>query len=164
MLLAPRVGAAEPEAAGDAEGLTADLKAEKVPLKTDDEVAAREARSIAPSPAYTEEELRLLEQTRERYEFQSDVSRIMEIIINNVYTNRDVFLRELISNASDALDKIRLQSLTDPSVLDSNRALEIRVTPDGLLAIGGRSRSPPGVSLAPHRFPLTRWVDGACRR
>jgi hypothetical protein len=107
--------------------LTADLKAEKVALKTDDDVAQREERSIAPSPAYTEEELKLLEQTKEKFEFQSDVSRIMNIIINNVYTNREVFLRELISNASDALDKIRLQSLTDATKLDAKKELEIRV-------------------------------------
>jgi hypothetical protein len=127
VLLAPRVGAsAEVSTDGEAH-LTADLKAEKVALKTDDDVAQREERSIAPSPAYTEEELRLLEQTKEKFEFQSDVSRIMNIIINNVYTNREVFLRELISNASDALDKIRLQSLTDATKLDSKKELEIRV-------------------------------------
>jgi heat shock protein beta len=108
----------------------ADLKAEKVPLKTDDDVAQREERSIAPSPAYTADERKLLEQAPEKYEFQSDVSRVMNIIINNVYTNRDVFLRELVSNASDALDKIRLQSLTDSSKLDSKRELEIRVSSD----------------------------------
>jgi hypothetical protein len=127
VLLAPRVGASA-EVSTDGEALlTADLKAEKVALKTDDDVAQREERSIAPSPAYTEEELRLLEQTKEKFEFQSDVSRIMNIIINNVYTNREVFLRELISNASDALDKIRLQSLTDATKLDSKKELEIRV-------------------------------------
>jgi hypothetical protein len=142
-LHAPRVGAAE------SEGLSADLKAEKVPLKTDDDVAQREERSIAPSPAYTAEERKLLEQAPEKYEFQSDVSRVMNIIINNVYTNRDVFLRELVSNASDALDKIRLQSLTDSSALESKRELEIRVRPFACLAL-----LPPLVSINSSDFVL----------
>jgi len=51
----------------------------------------------------------------------------MDIIINSLYQHKEVFLRELISNASDALDKVRFQTLTDPDVLGENKDMEIRL-------------------------------------
>jgi len=66
----------------------------------------------------------------EKHEFQAEVSRLMDIIINSLYTDKQVFLRELVSNAADALEKARFHSVQDESFLGDTKDLEVKIEHD----------------------------------
>jgi hypothetical protein len=66
----------------------------------------------ASSDLLTEEQEAVISQKAETHQFQAEVNRLMDIIIRSLYKDRDIFIREIISNAADAIDKIRYQSLT----------------------------------------------------
>lgn len=82
------------------------------------------------SVPFNEAEKDKLAKSGETHQFQTEVSRLMDIIINSLYTQKEVFLRELMSNAADALEKIRFLSVSDHSVLDPLPEMEIRIEVD----------------------------------
>src|SRR2546423_1125477 len=66
----------------------------------------------------------------ESFEFQAETKQLLHLMIHSLYTQREIFLRELISNASDALDRLRFGVLTNPELIENDHKYEIRLKPD----------------------------------
>ena len=66
----------------------------------------------------------------ETLEFQAETKRLLDLVVNSIYTNKEIFLRELISNASDAIDKLHFELLTNRDLLGGNQDFEIFIVPD----------------------------------
>ena len=66
----------------------------------------------------------------ERHAFQAEVSKLLGLMANSLYRDKEIFLRELISNASDACDKLRYSAITQPDLLGDDAALAVTITPD----------------------------------
>lgn len=69
-------------------------------------------------------------ETTEKHSFQAEVQQLLDIVINSLYTDKEIFVRELVSNASDSLEKMRLVSLKENNVFDADLAMEINITTD----------------------------------
>jgi molecular chaperone HtpG len=74
----------------------------------------------------------LMEAKKETFQFKTEVQQILNLIINSLYSNKDIFLRELISNASDAIDKVRYKAETEPGILGDDTAFKIHLKPDAI--------------------------------
>jgi len=129
VLLLVSGGRADEDAELNVETVEKDLGSSREGSRTDSEVVDREEEAIKLD-GLSVAEMKQLRDKAEKHAFQAEVNRMMKLIINSLYRNKEIFLRELISNASDALDKIRLLSLTDKSVMDATSELSIKIKAD----------------------------------
>ena len=95
-------------------------------------------------------------------QFKAESKRLMDLMINSIYTHKEIFLREIISNASDAIDKLAYLSLTDDTVKTKRSDLRITVTPDK--AVRTLTVSDNGVGMSADELEKNRcgrWCPGS---
>src|SRR5438552_822614 len=106
-----------------------------------------ESASDDPRDAYfNRRSLREVPMAAETLAFKTELKQLLHLIIHSLYSHPDIFLRELISNASDALDTVRFQSLTQPETLEDNSEWTIKLIPDA--AAGTLTISDNGIGLS----------------
>src|SRR5205807_9753712 len=71
-----------------------------------------------------------MSRTLERFEFQTETKALLDLMIHSIYSNKDIFLRELISNSSDAIDKLKFEALTRPDLMEPDETPHILLIPD----------------------------------
>jgi heat shock protein beta len=103
------------------------LFCQSVVVSLGEEAEAGDAKAV---DGFSESDRAKMAEGSEKHEFQAEVSRLMDIIINSLYTDKQVFLRELISNAADALEKARFHSVQDESFLGDVKDLEVKIEHD----------------------------------
>jgi len=96
--------------------------------KTSNEQASKIEEELVDG--FTSRDREEIEKANEKFNFDADISRLMDIIINSLYTNKEIFIRELISNSSDACEKVRFFAIQNPGFLGEKKELEIRIEYD----------------------------------
>src|SRR5437867_1282085 len=82
---------------------------------------------MCPTPLAT---LSFMTTNTETFQFQAEARQVLDLMIHSLYTQKEIFLRELISNASDALDRLRFEAISDPRLLGEDSTFEIRLQAD----------------------------------
>ena len=95
-------------------------------VKAEEDVALENGSSAAVPPTPVED-IYQAPADAQSFAFEAEVSRMLDIVINSLYQNKDIFLRELISNDSDALDKVRFLALTKPDYLSVESKLQVQI-------------------------------------
>src|SRR5664279_3185053 len=88
------------------------------------------SRRLAPTPTFPDHEPNPTPMDKQTLSFQAEVKQILHLVTHSLYSNKEIFLRELISNASDACDKLRFEALDKPELYEGKTELEVRVVFD----------------------------------